>query len=589
MATLTGQQIDQSYQGLIKTNDNAALSATAKGIQDGTGGATNIEMSNTATNFVSGTVDFTGATVSGLPTATAGLVEGTGTDSLQNAVGTASNASGAASIALGKNSTASGSQSMAYGEEALANNVSAAAFGQYAEATSTYAIAFGRTAAASGDGSVAFGQQTSAAQAGAVAMGRQVTSDTADTTHVRALKIVAPDGAALGGNGITLISPDGTEGVVTLLDTDELALDGTAIGGGGGAAGLENGTGTSSLQSAASLTTTAANAGGNNAIALGNNARVPGGSDNIAIGNGAQVNATANNSQAFGENAAANSSDATAIGNGTDAGLGGTALGTFAQASGTYSIAVGKNANASATEATAIGRLASATTSGATAIGRNVTATIADTVSVKALETQTDSTPTAGGIIMSDAGATDRRININASGGLQVDGNVVGAAVTQNATRTTLAGPSATDTIITSITIPAGTYTAGDIVEIWAMYTMDYTGGGTNYIAAQISNSASFNTGNYYALGSASSTSDAGWIMNKHLVINVADGTGLGTDSAAVDSLQDIDTLTGSFQYGDNLGKSMDWTSAVYIHFTGFVDNASSSTTLNAGYAKKVN
>ena len=67
MATLTGQQIDLSYQGLLKTNDNAALTGTAKGIQDGVGGATNIEMSNTATNFVSGTVDFTGSTVTGIP------------------------------------------------------------------------------------------------------------------------------------------------------------------------------------------------------------------------------------------------------------------------------------------------------------------------------------------------------------------------------------------------------------------------------------------------------------------------------------------------------------------------------------------
>ena len=223
MATLTGQQIDQSYQGLIKTNDNAALSATAKGIQDGTGGATNIEMSNTATNFVSGTVDFTGATVSGLPTATAGLVEGTGTDSLQNAVGTASTASGAASIAIGKNATASASQSMAYGEEAQATQVSSAAFGQYAEATNFYAIAFGRTSSASGDGSVAFGQQTSAAQAGAVAMGRQVTSDTADTTHVRALKIVAPDGGT-GGNGITMLSPDGTAYTLTVSNAGALVI-----------------------------------------------------------------------------------------------------------------------------------------------------------------------------------------------------------------------------------------------------------------------------------------------------------------------------------------------------------------------------
>ena len=150
----------------------------------------------------------------------AGLVVGTGSNSLQNAVGTASTASGNASIALGKNSTASGPESMAYGEEALASGTSAAAFGQYAEATSTYAISFGRTSTATADGAVAFGQQTSAGQAGAVAMGRQVTTDTADTTHVRALKIV----------GITFLSADGTAGVVTLLDTDELALDGVAIG-----------------------------------------------------------------------------------------------------------------------------------------------------------------------------------------------------------------------------------------------------------------------------------------------------------------------------------------------------------------------
>lgn len=119
----------------------------------------------------------------------AGLVVGTGADSLQNAVGTASTASGAQSIALGKNATASGAQSMAYGNDAQATQVSAASFGEYAEATSSYAIAFGRTAAASGDGSVAFGQQTSASAAGAVAMGRQVTAAVADTVTVNMLQM----------------------------------------------------------------------------------------------------------------------------------------------------------------------------------------------------------------------------------------------------------------------------------------------------------------------------------------------------------------------------------------------------------------
>jgi len=67
MAQLTGNAIQNSYLGLIKTTDNAAIGGTAKAITDGAGNATNIEMSNTATNFVSGTVDFTGSTVSGLP------------------------------------------------------------------------------------------------------------------------------------------------------------------------------------------------------------------------------------------------------------------------------------------------------------------------------------------------------------------------------------------------------------------------------------------------------------------------------------------------------------------------------------------
>jgi len=92
MAALTGNSIDSSYQGLIKTTDNGAISGTAKAVTDGLGNATNIEISNTATNFVSGTVDFTGSTVSGLPGGSAGLENGTGTDSLQSAAALTTNA-----------------------------------------------------------------------------------------------------------------------------------------------------------------------------------------------------------------------------------------------------------------------------------------------------------------------------------------------------------------------------------------------------------------------------------------------------------------------------------------------------------------
>ena len=67
MASLQNAQIDQTYSALLKVGDNGEVNATPKAITGGDGAATNIEMSNTATNFVSGTVDFTGSTVSGLP------------------------------------------------------------------------------------------------------------------------------------------------------------------------------------------------------------------------------------------------------------------------------------------------------------------------------------------------------------------------------------------------------------------------------------------------------------------------------------------------------------------------------------------
>ena len=39
MAALTGNAINTSYQGLLKTTDNGALTATAKAMTDGLGNA----------------------------------------------------------------------------------------------------------------------------------------------------------------------------------------------------------------------------------------------------------------------------------------------------------------------------------------------------------------------------------------------------------------------------------------------------------------------------------------------------------------------------------------------------------------------
>ena len=328
MATLTGQQIDGSYQGLIKTTDNGAISGTAKAVTDGLGNATNIEISNTSTNFVSGTVDFTGSTVSGLPTSSAGLVTGGQTNSMKSAAALTTTA-------------------------AVTSHVGDIVIGEDAESKVS-----SPTDDYNEGGAIAIG-------VGAV-VDKVVDYNFADTKG----------GIALGIN----------------------AKANSGVNEGGGIAIGENSKaeGTSS------------------AIAIGSNSYSRGSMD-IAMGHGATANST---SIAIGKDASANSNGwGIAIGESAGADAGGFRTG---------SIAVGTNNSASALDSIVIGNEGSASAAGAVALGHNVVAATADTVSVSALEVQTDSTPTAGGIIISDAGGTDRRLNIDASGALQIDSTAVG-------------------------------------------------------------------------------------------------------------------------------------------------------------------
>lgn len=65
MGNLLNKQIDQSYQGLIKTNDEAAIGATEKRLQDGTGQDLPVEVGTGGMTYY-GTQDFTNATVTGI-------------------------------------------------------------------------------------------------------------------------------------------------------------------------------------------------------------------------------------------------------------------------------------------------------------------------------------------------------------------------------------------------------------------------------------------------------------------------------------------------------------------------------------------
>ena len=51
MATLTGNAINTSYEGLIKTTDNGAITGTEKRVTDGLGNASTITLGTGGVSF----------------------------------------------------------------------------------------------------------------------------------------------------------------------------------------------------------------------------------------------------------------------------------------------------------------------------------------------------------------------------------------------------------------------------------------------------------------------------------------------------------------------------------------------------------
>jgi len=170
MATLTGNAINTSYQGLIKLDDNGAINPTTlKQLTDGTGGSLPIQVSQVQTKFQS-LVDFTGATVTGITAG--GLAAGTGTDSIASVLtSTPATASNTETIAIGKGAVASNFNANAIGASASASGPFAQALGTYCEAGGSYGVAVGTGCNASGNISVAMGKQSAASSANGMAIG----------------------------------------------------------------------------------------------------------------------------------------------------------------------------------------------------------------------------------------------------------------------------------------------------------------------------------------------------------------------------------------------------------------------------------
>ena len=429
---------------------------------------------------------------------------------------------------------------------------------------------------------------------------------------------------------------DGNGGVLPIqVSTSTVNFTGAVTGISPG--GLISGTGSQSMQSAASLTTTAADASGAQSIALGDNATAggPGGiaigrdatqgtNDGVVIGPGAssasngtaigpfasttgnqgmaighsansvgsgtavgrQTDATGGDSFAGGDQAQATALRAVAIGPGAIASnQDAINIGKGGQASGLSTIKIGKDGTATSSTAISIGFEANATATGAIAIGPNVAASTAQTLSTKALELQTDSTPTAGGIIMSDAGGTDRRINITAAGALQIDSSGIGGFKVKTTTQVTNATVGADETLV-SLLIPANTLSAGDLIDLYAHVAFDFTGGGSIYFNAGLG--PAVNT-NIMQVGTGGFGTGSGVSTKRTVAVHVADGTGLGSSTPAIDvNARGNNYPNNTYTFPDNDLQALDWTSDMYLNIYVFVDNAGSSATLMSAYAKVV-
>ncbi len=401
MAALTGNSIDSSYQGLIKTTDNGAITATAKAVTDGLGNATNITISNTSTNFVSGTVDFTGSTVQGLPGGSAGLENGTGTDSLQSAASLTTNpanASGNYSIALGEGASATRQESVAIGQNAAANGTG-----------SDGSIAIGNGAVASSNRSVVIGVNNSSSSSEGIAIGDDVDIANSD----RSIGI----GGAInisGGNDKVGIGTSATVGGTRAIAIGQNA---TADGSNSVVMGYN-----------------ASDNGAQDVVIIGNGANTANNGDDYSVVIGKDAQSTVGNGIAIGQDAQSDGINTIMIGRGSAGTFNTIGIGITTTVNANEAIAIGYQADVQAgsnngisigvysevqgnnRDAIAIGQSTSARAEGAVALGDAVIAAKSQTVSVTELETQL----AGGGITMKAPNGTEYKLTVSNAGALVI-------------------------------------------------------------------------------------------------------------------------------------------------------------------------
>lgn len=214
MSTLTNQQIKDTYQGLIKTSDNAAIGATEKALEDGLGNALPLTVGTGGISFNAG-VDFSAATVTGLDAG--GLVEGTGAGAMKSAdflVESPATASGQDSIALGTGCSATALASLVIGRNSQATGTASTALGNSASATADQSIAIsGENISVSAQRSVGIGRQSNCASANSITIGNfAVTTLQAPSSIV--LSSSTTSASSVGAASSLVLTPGGFGGKV---------------------------------------------------------------------------------------------------------------------------------------------------------------------------------------------------------------------------------------------------------------------------------------------------------------------------------------------------------------------------------------
>ena len=384
MGDLTGKRIDQTFDGLIKTNDEGPINAISfKGLQDGVGNNLPVQVSTIGVNFT-GTVTGDNNTTYQIDAVGDGnniVLEFLASDLTQQDItlipGT--------DITFGLSNPNEITINSTGGGGGATYTINAVQSGLNVNLQLLADAVVVDTITLQAGGNVQLNQQGQA-----VVFSSTDTNTTYDFGAVGAAGNInfALSGSDTSNDVVTMQA--GTN--ITLTDNGSNTFTIAASGGGGGAAGLINGTGPGSLKQADTLTPSSpANAAGDQAIALGNGAKAlqPQG---IAIGDGAE------------------SYD-----------IGAIAIGQYAEASGTYSSAWGRTSAARAEGSVAFGQQAIVqnTEAGAVAMGRGILAVYPDTTHVRELMVVAPSGGTGGnGVILLSPNGTAYKITVDNAGGI---------------------------------------------------------------------------------------------------------------------------------------------------------------------------